>query len=112
MTFGETRSAARKLALQLDPEIARKRKDAARREAQPLIVFDRYEGMNRPAWGPVPPRGLWGAAMLRNVADGRIAARPAIRSADPFASGKRRMVVMKRRAPFLMACPAGSAKFA
>ena len=33
MTFGETRSAARKLALQLDPEIARKRKDAARREA-------------------------------------------------------------------------------
>jgi hypothetical protein len=33
MTFGETRSAARKLALKLDPEIARKRKDAARREA-------------------------------------------------------------------------------
>jgi hypothetical protein len=46
---------------------------AARRDAQPLIVFDRYEGMNRPAWGPVPPRGLWGAAMLRNVADGHIA---------------------------------------
>ena len=46
---------------------------AARREAQPLVVFDRYEGMNRPAWGPVPPRGLWGAAMLRNLADGRVA---------------------------------------
>jgi alpha-mannosidase len=40
--------------------------------AQPLVVFDRYEGMNRPGWGPVPPRGLWGPAMLRNVADGRI----------------------------------------
>jgi hypothetical protein len=39
--------------------------------AQPLVVFDRYEGMDRPAWGPVPPRGLWGPAMLRNVADGR-----------------------------------------
>ena len=46
---------------------------AARREAQPLVVFDRYEGMNRPAWGPVPPRGLWGAAMLRNLAEGRVA---------------------------------------
>ena len=40
--------------------------------AQPLVVFDRYEGMDRPAWGPVPPRGLWGPAMLRNVADARI----------------------------------------
>jgi alpha-mannosidase len=39
----------------------------------PLVVFDRYEGMDRPAWGPVPPRGLWGPAMLRNVADGRAA---------------------------------------
>jgi alpha-mannosidase len=42
-----------------------------RRSAQPPVVFDRYEGMNRPSWGPVPPRGLWGPAMLRNVADGR-----------------------------------------
>jgi alpha-mannosidase len=47
--------------------------DAARRQAQPLVVFDRYEGMNRPAWGPVPPRGLWGPAMLRNLAEGRVA---------------------------------------
>jgi alpha-mannosidase len=46
---------------------------AVRRQAQPLIVFDRYEGMDRPAWGPVPPRGLWGPAMLRNVAEGLIA---------------------------------------
>ncbi len=43
------------------------------RNAQPLVVFDRYEGMDRPAWGPVPPRGLWGPAMLRNVAEGRAA---------------------------------------
>jgi alpha-mannosidase len=44
--------------------------DALADAAQPLVVFDRYEGMNRPAWGPTPPRGLWGPAMLRNVADG------------------------------------------
>jgi alpha-mannosidase len=46
---------------------------AARRQGQPLVVFDRYEGLNRPAWGPVPPRGLWGPAMLRNVSEGLIA---------------------------------------
>ena len=45
---------------------------AVRRQAQPPVVFDRYEGMNRPAWGPVPPRGLWGPAMLRNVAEGLV----------------------------------------
>jgi len=33
MTFGELRYAARKLVLKLDPDIDRKRKDAARREA-------------------------------------------------------------------------------
>jgi alpha-mannosidase len=38
----------------------------------PLVVFDRYEGMNRPGWGPVPPRGLWGPAMQRNLERGRV----------------------------------------
>lgn len=52
-----------------DAEMAAALVDAA----APPIVFDRYEGMDRPAWGPVPPRGLWGPAMLRNVADARIA---------------------------------------
>src|SRR5579859_4462840 len=33
MTFGQTRAAARKLALTLDPDLARKRKDAAKRDA-------------------------------------------------------------------------------
>ena len=46
---------------------------AVRRQAQPLVVFDRYEGMDRPAWGAVPPRGLWGPAMLRNLAEGLVA---------------------------------------
>jgi spore photoproduct lyase len=46
------------------------------------------------------------------VDDGREAARPAANAKDPFAAGKRRMVVMPRRAPFLMGCPAGSADFA
>jgi len=59
LQFGET-ITAEKLAA------------AARREAQPLVVFDRYEGMDRPAWGPVPPRGLWGPAMERNLAEGRV----------------------------------------
>jgi spore photoproduct lyase len=46
------------------------------------------------------------------VDDGREAARPTANAKDPFAAGKRRMVVMRRRAPFLMGCPAGSADFA
>lgn len=46
------------------------------------------------------------------VTDGRIAAMPDRTAADPFAAGKRTMVIMRRRAPFLMACPAGSAEFA
>jgi spore photoproduct lyase len=46
------------------------------------------------------------------VEDGRIAARPLVTAHDSFAAGKRRMVIMRRRSPFLMACPAGSAKFA
>jgi alpha-mannosidase len=31
---------------------------AARQMAQPPIVFDRYEGLNRPPWGAVPPPHL------------------------------------------------------
>src|SRR5580658_4098164 len=46
------------------------------------------------------------------VDDGRVVARPQPGVADSFAAGKRRMVIMRRRSPFLMACPAGSAKFA
>jgi spore photoproduct lyase len=46
------------------------------------------------------------------VADGRELARPLADAADSFAAGKRRMVIMRRRSPFMMACPAGSAEFA
>ena len=46
------------------------------------------------------------------VTDGRTAARPESGLADPFGAGKRRMVVMRRRSPFLMGCPAGSSEFA
>jgi spore photoproduct lyase len=49
---------------------------------------------------------------MRFVADGRAASLPVAGVADSFAAGKRRMVIMHRRSPFLMACPAGSAKFA
>ena len=49
---------------------------------------------------------------VRYVADGREAAMPQTGARDPFGAGKRRMVVMNRRSPFLMACPAGSAEFA
>src|SRR5208282_5097081 len=45
------------------------------------------------------------------VANGREASRP-IPGSDPFGAGKRQIVVMTRRTPFLMACPAGSARFA
>jgi len=49
---------------------------------------------------------------VKYVADGRIAARPAIGASDPFGEGKRRMAIMRRRTPFLMGCPAGSREFA
>src|SRR6266851_235621 len=55
---------------------------------------------------------LGSAVPVKFVADGREAARPQRSAADPFTAGKRTMVVMRRRAPFLMACPAGSAEFA
>lgn len=35
---------------------------AVQRQAQPLVVFDRYEGMARPPWGPAPPPHLEGEA--------------------------------------------------
>jgi spore photoproduct lyase len=46
------------------------------------------------------------------VVDARPAAMPDSNQADPFAAGKRRLVLMRRRSPFLMACPAGSSEFA
>ena len=51
-------------------------------------------------------------APITFVPDGREVARPRADAADSFAAGKRRMVIMRRRSPFMMACPAGSAKFA
>jgi spore photoproduct lyase len=46
------------------------------------------------------------------VDDAREAARPRPTDSDPFGAGKRRMVIARRRSPFLMACPAGSSRFA
>jgi alpha-mannosidase len=40
--------------------------------AQPLVIFDRYEGMNRPPWKNNPPRRLWTAAEERARADGKM----------------------------------------
>jgi alpha-mannosidase len=45
---------------------------AARRQMQPPVVFDRYEGMDRPPWGNSPPRALWLGAVERALADGRM----------------------------------------
>ena len=45
---------------------------AARQSAQPPVLFDRYEGMDRPPWGNSPPRGLWLEAEERAFADGRL----------------------------------------
>jgi spore photoproduct lyase len=56
--------------------------------------------------------GALGASVpVSYVSDAREATRPTP-GADPLGAGKRRLVVKKRRAPFLMACPAGSAQFA
>lgn len=46
------------------------------------------------------------------VSDGRAEALPLPRAADPFGAGKRRMIIMRRRSPFLMGCPAASARYA
>jgi alpha-mannosidase len=49
---------------------------AARQEAQPPVVFDRYEGLQRPPWGSQPPRLLWTDAEARAYADGKLTLRP------------------------------------
>ena len=45
---------------------------AARQHVQRPIIFDRYEGMNRPPWGNRPPRQLWTEAEQRAVRDGQM----------------------------------------
>ncbi|MDP9350533.1 MAG: hypothetical protein M3P51_03185 [Chloroflexota bacterium] len=45
---------------------------AVRQQAQPPIVFDRYEGLNRPPWGSNPDRALWTGAEQRARADGHM----------------------------------------
>ena len=49
---------------------------------------------------------------VHHVADARDATLPVHAHRDPFGAGKCRMVIVRRKTPFLMACPAGSAKFA
>src|ERR1700722_14853050 len=49
---------------------------------------------------------------VTHIADVREASRPASGVRDPFGAGKRRLVIARRKTPFLMPCPAGSAKFA
>ena len=56
--------------------------------------------------------GAFGASVpVSYVSDAREATRAKL-GADPLGTGKRRLVVKQRRAPFLMSCPASSAKFA
>jgi spore photoproduct lyase len=57
-------------------------------------------------------RGVPSSVPMQYVGDGRSAARPSADTSDPFGAGKRRLVVMKRRGPFLMGCPASSSQFA
>ena len=45
---------------------------AANRIATSPVVFDQYEGMNRPPWGNHPPRRLWTPAEHRARLDGRM----------------------------------------
>jgi spore photoproduct lyase len=56
--------------------------------------------------------GIPPPVQVQYVEDGRIAARPLARAYDPFGAGKRQMVVMRRRGPFLLGCPASSTQFA
>jgi spore photoproduct lyase len=54
-------------------------------------------------------RAIPAGVPVRQVADAREVAKPA---PDPFGACKRTMVIARRKTPFLMACPAGSSKFA
>ncbi|HLH75796.1 MAG TPA: hypothetical protein VKV28_03215 [Candidatus Binataceae bacterium] len=56
--------------------------------------------------------GLPAGVAVEYVDDGRAATRPDTQFADPFVAGKRRLVLMRRRSPFVMACPAGGGEFA
>jgi spore photoproduct lyase len=49
---------------------------------------------------------------VAQIADAREAALPDAGARDPFGAGKRRLVIARRKTPFLMPCPAGSSKFA
>ena len=49
---------------------------------------------------------------VTHVADARETDRPDSGARDPFGAGKRRLVIARRKTPFLMPCPAGSSKFA
>ena len=57
-------------------------------------------------------RAIPGDVPVTHIADAREAARPASGARDPFGAGKRRLVIARRKTPFLMPCPAGSSKFA
>jgi spore photoproduct lyase len=49
---------------------------------------------------------------VRRVENAREGSSVVTDTVDPFGAGKRTLVLTRRRSPFLMACPAGSAKFA
>jgi spore photoproduct lyase len=57
-------------------------------------------------------RGIGPQIPVTYVADGRMAARAVPDALDAFGIGKRRLVLMRRRGPFLMGCPASSSEFA
>jgi spore photoproduct lyase len=57
-------------------------------------------------------RSLPSGVPVTHVADARDAAHPQSGARDPFSAGKRRLVIARRKTPFLMPCPAGSSKFA
>jgi spore photoproduct lyase len=57
-------------------------------------------------------RALPPGVPVTHVADARAVAGPAAGVRDPFGAGKRRLVIARRKTPFLMPCPAGSSKFA
>jgi spore photoproduct lyase len=77
-----------------------------------LDAVDIEEGSRASALARRVVAGLPPGVAVSYVADGREASRPIANAADSFAAGKRRMVIMRRRSSFLMACPAGSSEFA
>jgi DNA repair photolyase len=78
-------------------------------ELDAVVIEDEYR---RSALARRIVAALPAGVPVEYVDDARALSLPSRAGADSFRAGKRTLALMRRRAPFMMACPAGSAEFA